>query len=96
MEIRNYKEQNLGDGGRLILTHYPFYTWNGRYKGNPMFYGHVHNTWEYAAFLESQIQLRKSQEENYPLNSLNVGSMMPWMDMTPRSFQFCMGEIQRQ
>ena len=44
VEIKNYKEQNIGDGVRLVLTHYPFYTWNGRYKGNPMFYGHVHNT----------------------------------------------------
>lgn len=58
-----------------------------------MFYGHVHNTWEYAAFQESQIQLYKSQNENYPLNSLNVGSMMPWMNMTPRSYQFCMAEM---
>lgn len=96
VEIKNYKEQNIGDGVRLILTHYPFYTWNGRYKGNPMLYGHVHNSWEYDSFKMCQEALYKSQNENYPLNSLNVGSMMPWMNMTPRSFQFCMNEMQKQ
>ena len=60
MEIKNYKEQNIGDGVRLVLTHYPFYTWNGRYKGNPMFYGHVHNSWEYDSFKQGQEALYKS------------------------------------
>lgn len=96
VEIKNYKEQNLGDGTRLVLTHYPFYTWNGRYKGNPMFYGHVHNGWEYLAYKDAQQALFKSQNEHYPMNSLNVGAMMPWMNLTPRSFQFCMNEMQKQ
>lgn len=61
-----------------------------------MFYGHVHNTWEYDSFKLCQEALYKSQNENYSLNSLNVGSMMPWMAMTPRSFQFCMAEMERQ
>ena len=59
VEIKNYKEQNLGDGTKLILTHYPLFTWNGRYKGNIMFYGHVHNGWEYQAFIDSQKALYK-------------------------------------
>ena len=96
VEIKNYKEQNLGDGTKLILTHYPLFSWNGRYRGNIMFYGHVHNSWEYQAFIDSQKALYKSQNENYPINSLNVGSMMTWMNMTPRSYQFCIAEIGRQ
>lgn len=96
VEIKNYKEQNIGDGERLVLTHYPFFTWNGRYRGNTMFYGHVHNGWEYLAFQKSQVALGKEQNDKYPLNSLNVGSMMPWMNMTPRSYQFCMVELERQ
>lgn len=61
-----------------------------------MFYGHVHNGWEYLAYKDAQLALFKSQNEHYPMNSLNVGAMMPWMNLTPRSFQFCMNEMQKQ
>lgn len=42
-EVTHYKEL-VADEKFIVLSHYPIYDWNGRYKGALHFYGHVHNT----------------------------------------------------
>lgn len=85
-EICDYKEiiDNFnGMNHKLVLSHYPIYTWNGAYKGWIHLYGHTHSNFDDVCYQESLEKLRnkvveKNLEEGNNLQlpyAYNVGCM---------------------
>lgn len=99
-EIRDYKEQRLPDGRKLVLCHYPMWSWNGRYAGNPMFHGHVHDTQDWTSLVQAHRRLSEQEPLLPEPMSLNVGAMMPWMDFRPQRLSTCLraaeGQLERK
>lgn len=85
IEIADYKEIVNDDGSGLVLCHYPLITFRNHYRGNWWhFYGHVHSTWEWDVVEDAIKNSVKSSGK--PLNMINVGCMMPWIEYTPKTF----------
>ncbi len=92
VDIRDYME--IEDGSRrVIMCHYPipFYK-KSHGKRSHMLCGHVHNTEENTSLEYLCRHLRENRElaekPDSPLNRgqiYNVGTMMPWMNYTPRT-----------
>lgn len=85
IEIEYYKELDIGSDKKLILCHYPIPCFNGQFRGNYHFYGHVHNT-EQWNMIESFKRMHKEARGAGSCNMINVGVMMPYMNYTPRTF----------
>lgn len=82
VKIDEYME--IEDEGRnVVLCHYPIPCFKNHFYGWIHLYGHVHNSFEWN-MMEHQ---RFLMEELYDrqCNMINVGSMMPWIDYTPRT-----------
>lgn len=86
VEICDYKEITdyiNGKTYKLVLSHYPIYTWNGAYKGWIHLYGHTHSNFDDVCYQESLEKLRnkvveKNLEEGNNLQlpyAYNVGCM---------------------
>lgn len=98
IEICDYKEITdyiNGKTYKLVLSHYPIYTWNGAYKGWIHLYGHTHNGFDNKLYQESLEVLRnkvveKNLEEGNNLQlpyAYNIGCMLPYMNYAPRTLK---------
>lgn len=87
-----------GINQKLVLSHYPIFSWNDCYKDTVLLYGHTHGNFDDRIFQNSLEELRekvkKLNKENPDIKKFkkepyayNVGAMMPWMDYTPRTFK---------
>ena len=97
-EVIPYKEvsDNInGTNKMLTLSHYPMLLWNGQHKEWIHLYGHVHTSKEWNIYKESLklvndyfSQRRKDGFTDCPpAKAFNVGSMLPYMDYTPRTLK---------
>lgn len=94
VEIRDYKEiidNSNGLNQKLVLSHYPIFSWNGVYKTTKkqsiLLYGHLHNNFDEKLFQKSLHQLRNITTKRtlgVPY-AYNVGAMMPYMGYAPRT-----------
>lgn len=82
VEICNYKEIPLDNGKGIVLCHYPMPCFKNHYYGWIHLYGHVHNSFEYNMMEHVKRQMKELY--NVPCLMYNVGTMMPYMDYTPR------------
>lgn len=98
VEICDYKEITDNYNGlnhKLVLSHYPIFTWNGAYKGVIHLYAHVHNNTDGLLYQESLKRLRElCREENVkgfqiknPPYAFNVGAMCDYMNYQPRTLK---------
>lgn len=88
--IQDYKELRIpsmsGPGSEtLVLSHYPNPCFNSHYYGAYHFYGHVHNSYEWAMMEH----LKRQSEELYdkPCNMINIGAMLPYINYKPLTFE---------
>ena len=100
-EIHDYLEivDNFnGINQKLVLSHYPIFSWNGCYKDTVLLYGHTHGNFDDQIYQNSLEELRekvrKLNKENPEVTkfkkgpfSYNVGAMIPWMDYYPRTYK---------
>lgn len=85
VEICDYKELDIENGKKLILCHYPIPTFNGQFRGNYHFYGHVHNT-EQWNMIEYFKRMQEEKRGVGTCNMINVGCMMPYINYCPKTF----------
>lgn len=93
-EICDYKEiEDTADGKeyRLVLFHYPIFSWKNMGHGTILLYGHTHNSLEddyYQGCLDKMAEEECSRHiyESKP-QAYNVGCMKPWMNYEPRSLE---------
>lgn len=93
-EICDYKEiEDTADGTqyRLVLFHYPIFSWKNMGHGTILLYGHTHNSMEddyYQTCLGKMAEAECSRHiyESKP-QAYNVGCMKPWMNYEPRSLE---------
>lgn len=84
--VADYKEIKDGDN-HLILSHYPMLFYRGSHiKNYWMFCGHVHKNTEEAKELDWFSHLMKERGQKAQI--VNCGAMMPYMDYTPRTFDY--------
>lgn len=98
VEITDYKEMVDHVNGvqhRLVLSHYPIFSWNGCNRSVIQIYGHVHDTWEHDQF---KLHLKRMNEHyrvldeaRYkPILAFNAGCMLH--NYTPVTLQELMEE----
>lgn len=83
---------------KLVLSHYPIFSWNGCYKDTILLYGHTHNNFDDQIYQNSLKELRnkvrqlnkdddnvkKFKSEPY---AYNVGAMMAYIDYCPKTLK---------
>lgn len=81
-DIRDYAE--IEDGDRhLVLCHYPIPCFKNHFRGWIHLYGHVHISFEHNMMEHDRFLMKELY--GHPMNMINIGAMMPWMDYTPRT-----------
>ena len=91
-EIVDYKEiRDAYDGTnyKLVLCHYPLFSWKDMGKGSILLYGHTHNSQEDVYF---QKCLKKMHEKEFrhasnKVKAYNVGCMKSYMSYIPRTLK---------
>lgn len=94
-EICDYKEiADHVDGNtyRVVMSHYPLFSWNGQFRGSIHLYGHVHDNIDdemYQAAIRAVDQhfANRDGERHKKFMTFNVGCMMDYMDYTPRTLK---------
>lgn len=91
-------DNHNGINQKIVLSHYPIFSWNGCYKDTVLLYGHTHGNFDDIIYQESLEKLRykvrelntenKEEEKfrNLPY-AYNVGAMMDWIDYCPRTWE---------
>lgn len=73
-EIADYKEITLSGNRHIVLCHYPIVCFNRHQYGSYMFYGHVHNSFEWEITKNHQKELLQQLDTH--CNMFNVGTMI--------------------
>lgn len=92
--IDNYN----GINQKLVLSHYPIFSWNGCYKDTVLLYGHTHGNFDDNIYQESleklRYKVRQLNIENKEVKKFknlpyayNVGAMMGWINYCPRTWE---------
>lgn len=84
-DVTEIRYLHLPNDTTVVLSHFPIASYRGMRHGGYHFYGHVHSTAEYIAFLRYKAICRK---EGIPIQAYNVGCMLPYMDYTPQPFEY--------
>lgn len=86
-----------GINQKLVLSHYPIFSWNGCYKDTVLLYGHTHGNFDDDIYQESleklRYKVRQLNIENKEVKKFkslpyayNVGAMMKWINYCPRTW----------
>lgn len=96
VKITEYLEVK-DEGKNVVLCHYPIPCFKNHFYGWYHLYGHVHNSFEYNMMKHDKYLMKELY--GHQCLMFNVGSMMPYMDFTPRtlneiiSSNIALGEI---
>ncbi|MCM1026011.1 MAG: metallophosphoesterase [Roseburia sp.] len=101
-EICDYKEiQDRADGNsyKLVLCHYPVFSWNKMAQAAILLYGHTHNSAEDFYFQQALHSMDAAQyfrhSDGQTVRAYNVGCMKEVIGYTPRSLQEIMDGYDR-
>lgn len=92
-EVCDYKEVTDSVDGvskKLVLFHYPIYSWKGMRSGTILLYGHTHNSTEDELYQKALKELSQTGSIHTPdkeIKAFNVGCMKPWINYTPRTLK---------
>lgn len=82
VKVTEYLE--VEDNGRkVVLCHYPIPCFKNHYYGWIHLYGHVHNSFEHHMMEHDKFLMEELY--GHPCQMYNVGSMMPYINYTPRT-----------
>lgn len=84
LETVYYKELDIGNGKKLILSHYPIVAFNGQFRGNIHLYAHVHNTPQWN-MIEHFKRITEEERGKGTCRMFNTGCMLDYMGYTPRT-----------
>ncbi len=91
-DIAEYRE--IADRDRkVILCHYPVFSFHDHYFGAVHLYGHVHQSYEWNVAENSKRLMRSLYVRDDVMRMTNVGAMLPYMDYSPRSLDELEGEL---
>lgn len=85
-DIASYRESMNGER-KVILCHYPVFSFRDHYFGTYHLYGHVHSSFEWNVAQNARRLIRKLYVRNDIMYMANVGAMLPYMDYTPRTLE---------
>lgn len=91
-------DNHNGINQKIVLSHYPIFSWNGCYKDTVLLYGHTHGNFDdiiYQGSLKKlRYKVRELNTENKEMKKFrnlpyayNVGAMMDWIDYCPRTWE---------
>ena len=91
-------DNHNGINQKIVLSHYPIFSWNGCYKDTVLLYGHTHGNFDDIIYQESleklRYKVRELNTENKEMKKFrnlpyayNVGAMMDWIDYCPRTWE---------
>lgn len=90
-EICDYKEiteQIDNVSYKLVLCHYPIFSWKNMGRGTILLYGHTHNSKEDQVYQETLHNMAAGEcyhiYDKAP-KAINVGCMKPYIDYKPRT-----------
>lgn len=91
-EIVDYKEiRDAFDGKnyKLVLCHYPLFSWKDMGKGSILLYGHTHNSQEDVYFQKclKEMHEKECRHASNKVNAYNVGCMKSYMSYIPRTLK---------
>ena len=99
-------DNHKGINQKIVLSHYPIFSWNGCYKDTVLLYGHTHGNFDDIIYQESLEKLRCKVRQlnaddkhvkkfkNLPY-AYNVGAMMPLVDYCPKTFKEIHGSARK-
>ena len=101
--IDNYN----GINQKLVLSHYPIFSWNGAYKDTILLYGHTHCNFDDQIYQNSLKELRtKFSELNREYSDVkkfkkepyayNIGAMMKNIDYCPRTLKEILENVENK
>lgn len=73
------------NGTYVVLDHFPQMFWDRQFYGSVHLYGHVHNSHQWNMMESWMKEARELQA--LPMEGINVGCMMPYMDYTPKTLE---------
>lgn len=93
-----FMDNHNGINQKIVLSHYPIFSWNGCYKDTVLLYGHTHGNFDDIIYQESleklRYKVRELNTENKEIKKFrnlpyayNVGAMMDWIDYYPRTWE---------
>ena len=75
----------IDQGNYVVMDHFPCMFWDKQFYGSIHLYGHVHNSHQWNMTESWLAEARELQA--LPMEAINVGCMMPYMDYTPRTLE---------
>ena len=91
-EIVDYKETRDAFDGKnykLVLCHYPLFSWKDMGKGSILLYGHTHNSQEDVYFQKclKEMHEKECRHASNKVKAYNVGCMKSYMGYIPRTLK---------
>lgn len=91
-EIVDYKEiRDAFDGKnyKLVLCHYPLFSWKDMGKGSILLYGHTHNSQEDVYFQNclKEMHEKECRHASNEVKAYNVGCIKSYMGYIPRTLK---------
>lgn len=85
VEIKDYKELNIGNGKSIVLSHYPIPCFKNHFYGWYHLYGHVHISFEWNMMKSVKRQMTDLYDKKCEM--YNVGAMIPYINYQPRTLE---------